>query len=146
MVLYRGELFENSEQLRLIESLKGDVYRTLKEVPYPTYDTVINACDKLYQKVMNHEYDNIAIPLLNALNIPYSMLDKYAAYFSKEGLQKKVDTELGDLIEGPRKLDAHTLRECRPLGVLFHIAAGNVDLLPAYSVIEARFFTLYNDI
>lgn len=136
MVLYRGELFENSEQLRLIESLKGDIYRTLKEVPYPTYDIVINACDKLYQKVMNHEYDNIAIPLLNALNIPYSMLDKYAAYFSKEGLQKKVDTELGDLIEGPRKLDAHTLRECRPLGVLFHIAAGNVDLLPAYSVIE----------
>ena len=136
MVLYRGELFENSEQLRLIESLKGDIYRALKEVPYPTYDIVINACDKLYQKVMNHEYDNIAIPLLNALNIPYSMLDKYAAYFSKEGLQKKVDTELGDLIEGPRKLDAHTLRECRPLGVLFHIAAGNVDLLPAYSVIE----------
>ncbi len=136
MVLYRGELFESSEQLRLIESLKGDIYRTLKEVPYPTYDIVINACDKLYQKVMNHEYDNIAIPLLNALNIPYSMLDKYAAYFSKEGLQKKVDTELGDLIKGPQKLDAHTLRECRPLGVLFHIAAGNVDLLPAYSVIE----------
>ncbi len=136
MVLYRGELFENSEQLRLIESLKGDIYRTLKETPYPTYDIVINACDKLYQKVMNHEYDDIALPLLNSLNIPYSMLEKYASYFSKEGLQRKVDVELGDLIKGEQKLDANTTREYRPLGVLFHIAAGNVDLLPAYSVIE----------
>ena len=136
MILYRGELYENVEQDRLISSLYDDMLSTLAINTHPSIDMVIEACDKLYHRVLNHEFDNIAIPLLNALNIPYSSLNHYASYFSKEGLLKKVEIELGELIKGKLELDKNNLRYYEPLGILFHIAAGNVDLLPAYTVIE----------
>ena len=136
MILYKGEIYENKEQDRLISSLYEDMINTLSFGEHPSIDSVINACDRLYQRIMNHEFDEIALPLLKALNIPYSALDHYASYFSKEGLTKKVDIELGELKNGELSLDKNNSRRLEPLGILFHIAAGNVDLLPAYSVIE----------
>ena len=136
MILYKGEICENKEQNRLISSLYEDMIKTLSFGGHPSIDSVIDACDRLYQRIMNHEFDEIALPLLKALNIPYSALDHYASYFSKEGLTKKVDIELGELKNGELSLDNSNSRRLEPLGILFHIAAGNVDLLPAYSVIE----------
>ena len=136
MILYRGEIFDNLDQDRLIESLYDDMILTLSNNSYPSIEMVINACDKLYQRVLNHEFDDIALPLLKALNMPYSSLKHYADYFSKEGLLKKINIELGDLKNGELGLDKDNVRCFKPLGILFHIAAGNVDLLPAYSVIE----------
>lgn len=136
MILYKGEIFDNNRQDELISSLYQDMLATLTSGTHPSIDSVINACDRLYQRVMNHEFDEVALPLLKELNIPYSMLKHYASYFSKEGLSKKVEFELGDLRNGELPLDEHNVRKLEPLGILFHIAAGNVDLLPAYSVIE----------
>lgn len=136
MILYKGEIYENKEQDKLIASLYEDMINTLSFDKHPSIDSVINACDRLYKRIMNHEFDEIALPLLKALNIPFSALDHYASYFSKEGLTKKVDIELGELKNGELSLDKDNLRRIEPLGILFHIAAGNVDLLPAYSVIE----------
>ena len=136
MILYKGEIYENLEQDRLVSSLYEDMINTLSFGKHPSTDSVINACDRLYKRIMNHEFDEIALPLLKALNIPYSALDHYASYFSKEGLTKKVDIELGELKNGELSLDKDNTRRLEPLGILFHIAAGNVDLLPAYSVIE----------
>ena len=112
----------------MLETLQNN--RTL------TYNDVIDACDKLYQRVMNHEFDSIVLPLLEMANMPYSTFERYAKYFSKEGLLKKIDIELGDLKNGELDLDEENTRHYEPLGILFHIAAGNVDLLPAYSVVE----------
>lgn len=136
MILYKGEIYPNEKQTELISSLKEDMYLTLQKKETLSYMTVIDACDKLYQRVMNHEFDDIALPLLKALNMPYSSLERYAKVFSKEGLLKKIDIELGDLKNGVLSLDENNNRYYEPLGILFHIAAGNVDLLPAYSVVE----------
>ena len=136
MILYKGEIYPNEKQAELISRLKEDVYLTLQNKKTLSYMTVIDACDKLFQRVINHEFDNIALPLLNALNMPYSSLERYAKVFSKEGLLKKIDIELGDLKNGVLSLDENNNRYYEPLGILFHIAAGNVDLLPAYSVVE----------
>ena len=136
MILYKGEIYPNEKQAELISSLKEDMYLTLQNKETLSYMTVIDACDKLYQRVINHEFDNIALPLLSALNMPYSSLERYAKVFSKEGLLKKIDIELGDLKNGVLSLDENNNRYYEPLGILFHIAAGNVDLLPAYSVVE----------
>ena len=136
MILYKGEIYPNEKQAELISSLKEDMYLTLQNKETLSYLTVIDACDKLYQRVINHEFDDIALPLLNALNMPYSSLERYAKVFSKEGLLKKIDIELGDLKNGVLSLDENNNRYYEPLGILFHIAAGNVDLLPAYSVVE----------
>ena len=136
MILYKGEIYPNEKQAELISSLKEDMYLTLQNKETLSYMTVIDACDKLYQRVINHEFDDIALPLLKALNMPYSSLERYAKVFSKEGLLKKIDIELGDLKNGVLSLDENNNRYYEPLGILFHIAAGNVDLLPAYSVVE----------
>ena len=136
MILYKGEIYPNEKQDKLISSLKEDMYLTLEKGESLSYLTVIDACDKLYKRVINHEFDNIALPLLKSLNMPYSFLERYAKVFSKEGLLKKIDIELGDLKNGLLSLDENNNRYYEPLGILFHIAAGNVDLLPAYSVVE----------
>ncbi len=136
MILYKGNIYDNSKQDELISSLKKDMYFTLLNSEKPTYQKVINACDVLYKRVINHEYDDIALPLLKSLNMPEEEFLRFASYFSKEGLMKKVEIELGDLIKGEVRLDKDTVRTYAPLGILFHIAAGNVDLLPSYSVIE----------
>ncbi len=136
MILYKGNIYPNDKQNELISSLKEDMLLTLQNNETLSYQTVINACDKLYQRVMNHEFDDVALPLLKALNMPYSALERYAKCFSKEGLLKKIDIELGELKNGVLSLDNDNNRYYEPLGILFHIAAGNVDLLPAYSVVE----------
>ena len=136
MILYKGNIYPNDKQNELISALKEDTLLTLQNNERLPYQTVINACDKLYRRVMNHEFDDVALPLLKALNMPYSALERYAKCFSKEGLLKKIDIELGELKNGVLSLDNDNTRYYEPLGILFHIAAGNVDLLPAYSVVE----------
>lgn len=136
MILYKGEVYPDGKQEELISSLEGDMLETLQNNRTLTYNDVIDACDKLYQRVMNHEFDSIVLPLLEMANMPYSTFERYAKYFSKEGLLKKIDIELGDLKNGELDLDEENTRHYEPLGILFHIAAGNVDLLPAYSVVE----------
>lgn len=136
MILYKGEVYPDGKQEELISSLEGDMLETLQNNRTLTRNVVIDACDKLYQRVMNHEFDNIVLPLLEMANMPYSTFERYAKYFSKEGLLKKIDIELGDLKNGELDLDEENTRHYEPLGILFHIAAGNVDLLPAYSVVE----------
>ena len=136
MILYKGEVYSNEKQNELISSLKKDMLFTLQKEESLSYMTVIEACDKLYKRVMNHEFDDVALPLLKSLNMPYEALERYAKCFSKEGLLKKIDIELGDLKNGVLSLDENNNRHYEPLGILFHIAAGNVDLLPAYSVVE----------
>ena len=71
MILYRGEIYSDLEQDKLISSLYDDILLTLKTKRCPSTFKVIEACDRLYKRVMNHEFDNIALPLLNALNIPF---------------------------------------------------------------------------
>jgi hypothetical protein len=56
--------------------------------------------------------------------------------FEKPSLLKKVEIELGKDYDLISELDEDNQKERYPLGILFHIAAGNVDVLPAYSVIE----------
>ena len=136
MILYKGEVYPDGKQEELISSLQEDMFATLQNNRTLTHNDVIDACDKLYQRVMNHEFDNIVLPLLEMANMPYSTFERYAKYFSKEGLLKKIDIELGDLKNGELDLDEENTRHYEPLGILFHIAAGNVDLLPAYSVVE----------
>ena len=82
MILYKGEIYPNEKQAELISSLKEDMYLTLQNKETLSYLTVIGACDKLYQRVINHEFDNIALPLLKALNMPYSSLERYCFIFS----------------------------------------------------------------
>jgi len=59
---------------------------------------------------------------------------------SREYLMKRLERELSDLPEEthyiPYSHQRPVTEKMYPLGILFHIAAGNMDALPAFSVLE----------
>lgn len=136
MILYQGEIYSDDSQKQLIDSLRHDCYQTINNDESLSTMEVILACDQLAKKVKSGEYNDIILPLLTEFDIPYDYFIESIPMFEKEALIKKCHIELGLDYENLADLDNHTSREIYPLGILFHIAAGNVDVLPAYSVIE----------
>ncbi len=135
MILAHGTLYENKEQEKIISSLRERIHQTLCSSRLVAED-VIKACDRISQKAANGAYDEVALPLLAQLQIPYETYLDYCKMFSAEELRKKVEHELCGLPDREVQISEHLFRERQPLGVLLHIAAGNVDILPAYSVME----------
>lgn len=133
MILYHGEIIQNSRQSEMIESLKDDVYYPIFNRDLLQSETVINACDKLAQKVLNGDFDSIVKPFLDLFHINDMQFRDMVNLFSKQRLEYKCNIELCD---NEKIIDGKIFRKRYPLGVLLHIAAGNVDVLPAYSVIE----------
>ncbi len=133
MILYRGELYGNERQEELLRGLETDLYAPLRRGDRLEPETVIRACDALAQRVLRGDYDTIVRPLLEAYGIGDAQFRALAGLFCREGLEKKCAVELCD---PPLTLAGNVRRERQPLGVLLHIAAGNVDALPAYSVAE----------
>lgn len=132
MILMHGKIISTHLESKYLDSLYQDCLNTLNNENI-TIEMVIHACNTLYQKVMNGEFNDIIFPLLKSSNIPYERFVDMANLFSKDELEYKCKIELGDELI---PLKNGTIRKRYPLGILFHIAAGNVDGLPAYSVIE----------
>ncbi len=132
MILSQGNIYPNQDQEQLLQKLPQFLLETLKKPNPITMDKVIHACDVLASQVMNGEYDDILKPLLMQLDIPETTFLTMVKLFTKEALTYKCQVELGPEIPYQDQIQ----RKRYPLGVLFHIAAGNVDGLPAYSVLE----------
>lgn len=136
MILAHGRHYEDSALSALLDTLEEDCIRTIASQSI-TQEQVIAACDTLGKQIAAGGYDPLLKQLMANLQISETHLSAALQLFSRESLQYKCRMELGDTLE-PLRHDGH--REIRrqryPLGVLFHIAAGNVDGLPAYSVIE----------
>lgn len=133
MILYQGTLYENSRQEALIASLAQDLHAPIREGKTLPRERVISACDQLAQRVLAGEFDGIIQPFLVTFGISQAQFADQVRLFTREGLSYKCAIELSD---EERVIDGKVFRKRYPLGVLLHIAAGNVDILPAYSVIE----------
>ena len=136
MILMHGEVIDSNVEQKYLTGLYEKCAKTLTAKEPITTECVIAACDKLYQTAMQGAYDDIALPLLRMANLSYERFQTLARLFSKEELEYKCKTELGEWYVDLPALKTGTVRKRYPLGILFHIAAGNVDGLPAYSVIE----------
>ncbi len=135
MILAHGRIVEESKQGEVIASLKDEIPLTLaQEALNP--EKVIGACDRLSKRAQAGEFDAIAKPLLGMAHLSYETYLSYAKMFDGEGLRKKLVLEEAGYPQGVEEVSPHLCRKRVPLGVLLHIAAGNVDVLPAYSVIE----------
>ncbi len=136
MILYKGEIYPDSKQAELIARLPGDLIETLSKAKKLTPQDVIAASEKMYQKAMTGYFDEIALPLLKSFGISYERYQSMARAFSAEVLKYKCDIELGENWQNLPPLTSGSKRLIAPLGVLFHVAAGNLDGLPAFSVAE----------
>ena len=136
MILMHGEVIDSNVEQKYLDSLYESCTRTLTTKEHIATECVITACDKLYRAAVQGAYDDIALPLLQMANLSYERFQNLARLFSREELEYKCKTEWGEWYGDLPALKNGTLRKRYPLGILFHIAAGNVDGLPAYSVIE----------
>ncbi len=138
MILANGKQYESSMQSELLAGLEAKLNATLAGPPLEP-ETVIAAIDALGRRVEAGEFDD----KIAALQIDGAEQYKALAVrlLRRDSLEFKLRTELGPafrpdyITEPPAGL--RPLRVlARPLGVLLHIAAGNADGLPAFSVAE----------
>ena len=136
MILFDGRTYESSEQDRLLNELENKIPAILaKEQLSP--EVVIDAVDQLRIDTMAGKFDHLLT------EFPKDIADSYkeqaVTLLSREHLHRKLETELGvtgEYVTDPLKGFAQIRVKKVPLGVLFHISAGNMDFLPAYSLAE----------
>lgn len=137
MILFQGKRYETKEQDKLLDDLEACLEHTLSG-KIPDAETVIAACDALSRRIGAGEYDSIARGL--DLDGAEEQINAAVKLFCRESLEYRLETELGGTPFAARKrsppFGSGSVQRLMPLGVLFHIAAGNVDGLPAYSVVE----------
>ena len=135
MILANGKLYPTDRQDEILSGLEECLNRTLAEQSLSP-ETVIAAIDRLGRRLDQGEFDLLLAQMEQA--------DWYLAQIrpllTREALEYKLRVELGvDAVPyhtaPPDGLPSLSTRPA-PLGVLLHIAAGNVDGLPAYSVVE----------
>ena len=136
MILFDGKTYESSEQDRLLTELEKKIPVILAKKQLSP-EVVIEAVECLRNDLLKGRFDELLA------SFPADVVDTYKAQaevlLSKEHLHKKLETELGNTFEyttgyikGFNQIKVRKM----PLGVLFHIAAGNMDFLPAYSLAE----------
>lgn len=136
MILFDGKIYESIEQNRLLDELKERIPGILQREPLSP-EIIIDAVDKLRVDTLAGRFDQLLT------SFPADTVATYKrqaeTLLSKEHLRMKVRTELGnteeyitDRLEGFSRIRVKKV----PLGVIFHIAAGNMDFLPAYSLAE----------
>ena len=138
MIIAKGRLFETKEQDKILATLEEEINITLATKALAP-ETVINAVDKLCDKVKNGDFDELiaSLPIDGAEHYKQIALKM----LSRESIEYKLKTELGEDFftsfetSPPHGMKKLGVRAC-PLGVLLHIAAGNVDGLPAFSLAE----------
>ncbi len=138
MILANGMVYHSSQQNMILKTLEQRINETRMKPALDT-ETVIAAFDTLSKRLAKGEFQQITE------RIRMEHLDEYlriaVQMLRRESMEYKVKAELGSRPFSPRltgpplgfeRVEIHT----RPLGTLMHIAAGNMDVLPAYSVAE----------
>ena len=136
MILFDGKTYESSEQDRLLTELEERIPKILSQKQLSP-EVVIDAVEQLRADLLKGRFDDLLT------SFPEDTVETYKkqaeVLLSKEHLHKKLATELGNTEEYTTdKIDGFAQIKVKkmPLGVLFHIAAGNMDFLPAYSLAE----------
>lgn len=138
MILFEGKILSDEKQDEVLEKLWDSCVLTVsgrKDIS----ENVIDACGRVADKIRLGAYQEILEPLLEKGVFTRGQLEEAVAFFDRENLWRKYQTELGVLKEGFEKENREATgmeKRLEPLGILFHIAAGNAEGLPFFSVIE----------
>lgn len=138
MILAKGKLYASKEQDSVLEHLEDEINKT-RMTKMLSLQKVIAAIDKLGQEMAGGAFDD-AISQLNVDGIE-NQIAAIVMSLKRENIEYRVSTELGNEFFEKKQTnpafdqDKLVIRPM-PLGTLLHIAAGNVDGLPAFSVAE----------
>ena len=140
MNFVNGKIISDSECDSVLEHIDSMVLATLRKPPLDV-ELVINACDTIVKNL-----DSLEIAKkLSELGISPVMVEMYIEQIGQmlnaEAIRTRMRIELGENYDRPRELSyshskATAVQTIAPLGVLFHITAGNVDGLPFLSLLD----------
>jgi len=132
MNLINGRSVGETECRAYLDNLDNIIAETLV-LGFPDTKTVIGAADALSQSLCLAD-------AVNWLPADESLADALLAeakrFLSREYLERKLELELGPSPFEYRDIGGGRRAAFRPHGVLTHIAAGNAQGLPAFSVLE----------
>ncbi len=133
MIIANGKLYKTEYQDKILAKLEDKINKTLAEKTLSA-GTVIAAVDRLGREIERGAYDEriSALPVDDPLR--YKRMA--AEMLSREFLEYKLALELGAGDTSGFDVKNTVGARIMPLGVLFHIAAGNMDGLPAFSLVE----------
>lgn len=132
MILANGALLPDSDLPKVLSGLEAEINHTRSASPLEA-EAVVDACatllDRLDQGELDHLLSRFATPQL------LDTLGRYRHTLQPESLRYKLAVELDGLWTGerPRPFGRSVVL---PLGTLLHIAAGNMEGLPAFSALE----------
>ena len=130
MIFANGSLRPDSERTAVLDGLEAQL-NAVRAAPPLEAEAVIRAVDALGKRLEAGEF----APLLSRFLPAGVALDDLLPLLRRESLEAKLAAELGEDPFRPKersKTTAHVL----PLGVLFHIAPGNMPGLPVYTALE----------
>lgn len=140
MNLVNGKILETKACDEILDQLEQRILDTLSRGRLDP-EIVVSACDKMVTNLDETSY----IQAMTDLGIDESLSRNYIRearqLFCKDNLHHRLQVELGEDFNKPVTFqpvfkEYKVTRQTLPLGVLLHIAAGNADGLPAFSVLE----------
>jgi len=141
MILFNGKMLPDEELDNVLDNLSEHCINAVskRKTVAEMATMVMDTCGVLAERIRAGAYDDMLDELLEKGVFSQEQLEEALEYFDSENLLTKYWTELGVLLENMPEYndkDVVITRRLEPLGVLFHIAAGNAEGLPFYSVIE----------
>ena len=130
MIFANGKLLPDSERKTVLNGLEAKL-EAVRMAPPLEAETVIAAVDTLGKRLEAGEF----APLLSRFLPAGVGLEELLPLLHRESLEAKLAAELGPDHFAAREF-AKTTARLLPLGVLFHIAPGNMPGLPVYTVLE----------
>ncbi len=132
MIIARGKIYPSEEQDNILAEAEEQINQTLASEELRP-ETVISAIDRLGRDIERGLFDD----RINALPVddPAHYRAMAVEMLSRSFLEYKLETELGVSERGSAPVKSIGT-SFMPLGVIFHIAAGNMDGLPAFSLAE----------
>lgn len=140
MNLIDGQRMDSQKSQEILPHLEERLARTL-ESGRLSPSVVIGACDRLVHTLEEERY----LRLMEQMGIGRALGTEYLRtakqLFSREYLETRLRRELGEACLEARRYTppgrpGGVTERRLPLGVLLHIAAGNADALPAFTVLE----------
>ncbi|MDR1564773.1 MAG: acyl-CoA reductase [Oscillospiraceae bacterium] len=140
MNLVNGIIIDEAECTAVLENIEDLILKTLQK-PALDVNRVINACARLVENMESLEI----MQKLPELGINPAMVQMYSAQIKEslggEAIRRRLEIELGKGFDLPKPLryssnGAEAEQRLMPVGVIFHITAGNVDGLPFLSLLE----------
>ncbi len=140
MNLVCGKIVKNEECEYLIDNLESKIQKTMEKAKLNPM-IVVEACNNLSKIINVKEHGQMLIELGFSPLFVNEYINDVKLMMSKEYLINKLKKELGDNYNEihqyePLGYDKSVSEKIMPLGVIFHIAAGNADGLPVFTVIE----------